>query len=140
MHEDADLQDVTMTIRLKRVYEKPEPQDGTRFLVERLWPRGIRKADLPMEGWLKDAGPSGELRKWFSHDPDKWDQFRQRYFEELETRPEAWMPILKAAESGVVTLLYSSHDEVHNNAAALQSFLESKQKHGGRAGKHSRRS
>ena len=140
MHEDTDLQDVTMTIRLKRVYEKLEPEDGTRFLVERLWPRGIRKADLSMEAWLKEAGPSGELRKWFSHDPDKWDQFRQRYFEELETRPEAWTPILKAAENGVVTLLYSSHDEVHNNAAALQSFLESKQKHGGRAGKHSRRS
>jgi uncharacterized protein YeaO (DUF488 family) len=109
---------------LKRVYEKPEPDDGVRFLVERLWPRGVRKADLPMESWQKDAGPSDELRKWFAHDPDKWEEFQRKYFAELKTRPEAWEPIRKAARRGTVTLLYSSHDTEHNNAVALKGYLE----------------
>ncbi len=113
-------------IRVKRVYETPERKDGVRFLVERLWPRGIRKAELPMDAWLKDAGPSNELRKWFAHDPQKWEEFQRRYFAELEKRPEAWMPILNAAKKRHVTLLYSSHDPEHNNAVALQRFLESK--------------
>lgn len=111
-------------ILLKRVYEKPAPSDGARFLVERLWPRGIRKTDVQMEGWLKDAGPSANLRKWFSHDPEKWVRFRRKYFLELERRTEAWEPILKAAQRGAVTLLYSSHDTEHNNAVALKDFLE----------------
>lgn len=113
-------------IRLRRVYEKPSPDDGVRFLVERLWPRGIRKEDLPMDAWAKEAGPSTELRKWFAHDPAKWDEFRRRYAAELDTRPEAWEPVLEAAAAGTVTLLYSSHDAEHNNAVALQHYLESK--------------
>ena len=110
-------------IHLKRAYDPAEPSDGTRFLIERLWPRGVKKTSLPIEAWLKDAGPSTELRKWFSHDPAKWDEFRQRYFEELTANPDAWKPILQAARRGTVTLIYSSHDTEHNNAVALQDFL-----------------
>ncbi len=110
-------------IHLKRAYDPAEPSDGARFLIERLWPRGIKKTSLPIEAWLKEAGPSTELRKWFSHDPAKWDEFRQRYFEELRANPDAWKPILQAARRGTVTLISSSHDTEHNNAVALQDFL-----------------
>ncbi len=113
-------------IRLQRVYDKSQPHAGARFLVERLWPRGIRKAELHFDGWLKEAGPSDQLRKWFSHDPAKWKEFQRKYFAELDQRPEAWQPILDAAKHGVVTLLYSSHDAEHNNAVALKSYLEAK--------------
>lgn len=116
-------------LQLKRVYDPDEPGDGTRLLIERLWPRGIRKADLRMDGWHKEAGPSSELRKWFSHDPAKWPEFERRYFAELDRRPDAWEPILDAAESGKVTLLYSSHDTEHNNAVALKRFLDAKLNH-----------
>ena len=110
-------------IHLKRAYDPAEPSDGARFLIERLWPRGVKKTSLPIEAWVKEAGPSTELRKWFSHDPAKWDEFRQRYFEELRANPDAWKPILQAARHGTVTLIYSSHDTEHNNAVALQDFL-----------------
>jgi uncharacterized protein YeaO (DUF488 family) len=113
-------------IHLKRVYEKPGRGDGHRFLVERLWPRGIRKEDLHMEQWLKEVAPSGGLRKWFAHDPAKWSEFQRRYDAELESHPEAWGPILKAARRGAVTLLYSSHDVDHNNAVALKLYLDKK--------------
>ena len=116
-------------IQLKRVYDKREPHDGTRFLVERLWPRGVRKADVHIDGWQKEVGPSDHLRKWFSHDPAKWAEFQHKYFAELEQRPEAYQPILEAAERGTVTLLYSSHDTEHNNAVALKSYLEAKLAH-----------
>lgn len=118
-------------IQLKRVYEKASSQDGVRFLIERLWPRGIRKTDLVMDAWEKEAGPSTELRKWFSHDPAKWNEFQRKYFAELDTRPDAWDPVLKAARRGRVTLLYSSHDTEHNNAAALKRYLERKIAHAG---------
>lgn len=117
-----------MPMKLKRVYEKPDPDDGIRFLVERLWPRGIAKTALPMEAWLKDAAPSDELRKWFAHDPAKWEEFQRKYFAELETRPESWQPILNSARKHAVTLLYSSRDEEHNNAVALHRFVEKKLK------------
>jgi uncharacterized protein YeaO (DUF488 family) len=126
-------------IQLKRVYEKPGPHDGIRFLIERLWPRGVRKADVHMDGWQKDAGPSTELRKWFSHDPDKWVEFQQKYFAELKERPEAWEPILEAAKHGTVTLLYSSHDTEHNNAVALQRFIAAQLAHTSAAGATPRR-
>lgn len=116
-------------IQLKRVYEKPVPYDGVRFLVERLWPRGLRKTDVHADGWLKNAGPSAHLRKWFSHDPEKWTEFQRKYFAELGARPEAWEPIVKAAERGTVTLLYSSHDTEYNNAVALKRYLEAKLAH-----------
>jgi uncharacterized protein YeaO (DUF488 family) len=120
-------------IQLKRVYEKPEPHDGLRFLVERLWPRGLRKVDAHLDGWQKEAGPSDRLRKWFSHDAEKWAGFQRKYLVELEKRPDAWEPILQAAKGGDVTLLYSSHDTEHNNAVALRNFLVAKLGHGRRA-------
>ena len=111
-------------INIKRVYDKAEKTDGTRLLVERLWPRGIKKESLQIENWLKDVGPTTELRKWFSHDPEKWDEFRRRYFAELQANPDAWKPILTAVRQGTVTLIYSSHDTEHNNAVALREFLK----------------
>lgn len=116
-------------IQLKRVYENAGPHDGRRFLIERLWPRGIRKAELQGSVWEKEAGPSTELRKWFNHDPKKWEEFQRKYFTELDTRPEAWALILKAAEHGTITLLYSSHDTEHNNAVALRKYLEARLAH-----------
>ena len=111
-------------IGLKRAYEPTSNKDGVRLLVERLWPRGIAKADVRLDQWLKDVAPTTELRKWFGHDPDKWDEFRRRYFRELDSRPEAWKPILSAARRGeTVTLVYSSHDTQHNNAVALRDYL-----------------
>jgi uncharacterized protein YeaO (DUF488 family) len=116
-------------IRLKRVYDAPDDADKTRFLVERLWPRGVKKSSLPIAAWLKDVAPSTELRKWFSHDPARWEKFRSRYFAELESRPEAWQPLADAARKGTITLIYSSHDTEHNNAVALRDFLTAKLSH-----------
>jgi uncharacterized protein YeaO (DUF488 family) len=113
-------------IKLKRVYDPAARSDGSRFLVERLWPRGVKKTALKMDGWLKDVAPSTELRKWFGHDPKKWPEFRRRYFAELRSNRDALEPILK--EKGPVTLLYSSHDTEHNNAVALKDFLEAQLK------------
>jgi uncharacterized protein YeaO (DUF488 family) len=113
-------------IRLKRAYDAVSRTDGTRFLVERLWPRGVSKAALQVDAWLKEVGPSTALRKWFSHDPRKWREFRQRYFRELDSRPEAWQRIMSAARRGTVTLVYSSHDTEHNNAVALQEYVQTK--------------
>jgi len=115
-------------IKVKRVYDPVEPDDGQRFLVERLWPRGIRKEALQMKGWLKDVAPSDGLRRWFGHDPRKWEEFRRRYFAELEAHPEAWQPLLEAARAGNITLLFSARDTSHNNAVALREFLEEKLK------------
>lgn len=112
-------------IKLKRVYDTRTTDDGVCYLVERLWPRGIKKTSLHLDGWLKDAGPSTELRKWFSHDPRKWNEFRRRYFAELDRTTEAWEPIRLAARKGTVTLLYSSHDTEHNNAVALREYIGS---------------
>jgi len=112
-------------IALKRAYEPARSDDGQRFLVERLWPRGVKKAALRISGWLKDVAPSTELRKWFSHDPAKWDEFRRRYFAELDAHRDALQPLLDAAREGKVTLVSSSHDQEHNNAVALKEYLES---------------
>ncbi len=117
-------------IQLKRAYERATPQDGTRFLVERLWPRGVKKISLPLDAWIKDVAPSASLRRWFGHDPKKWDEFRRRYFQELERHAGVWETIVKAAQNGVVTLIYSSHDTVHNNAVALKEYLESRMRRG----------
>jgi uncharacterized protein YeaO (DUF488 family) len=111
-------------VKLKRVYDPIARTDGARFLVERLWPRGLSKERLHLTAWLKEVGPSTELRQWFNHDPLKWSRFRQRYFRELDSRPESWRPILSAARRGMVTLVYSSHDEEHNNAVALKEYLQ----------------
>ncbi len=111
-------------IKIKRVYEKAEAGDGTRLLVERLWPRGVKKEALKMEVWLKDVAPTTELRKWFSHDPAKWPEFQKRYRAELAKNTAALKPILDAAKKGDVTLLFSSHDEEHNNAVVLQEYVQ----------------
>jgi uncharacterized protein YeaO (DUF488 family) len=111
-------------LKTKRVYEPAEPSDGARFLVDRLWPRGIKKEKLEMEAWLKDVAPSQNLRKWFAHDPAKWQEFQRRYRAELEANPDVWKPILEAAKQGNVTLLYSARDSEHNSAVLLKAFLE----------------
>ncbi len=108
----------------QRVYDPPGALSSRRFLVERLWPRGIRKDSLQLDGWLKDVAPSTALRKWFAHDPAKWAEFRRRYFGELDRAPETWKPLAEAARRGQVILLYSSHDTEHNNAVALKEYLE----------------
>jgi uncharacterized protein YeaO (DUF488 family) len=111
-------------IRARRVYDPPEPGDGTRFLVERLWPRGMKKEELPMDDWLKEVAPSADLRRWFSHDPAKWDEFRRRYFAELQGKSHVLQPLREAARRGNVTLLFSARDTEHNNAVALKQYLE----------------
>lgn len=113
----------------KRVYDNPDPEDGARFLVERLWPRGMKKESLHMEGWRKDVAPSDALRRWFGHDPARWDEFRSHYFAELDGRSETWRPLLEAARQGTVTLLYSARDLEHNNAVALKEYLEKHFRH-----------
>jgi uncharacterized protein YeaO (DUF488 family) len=110
-------------IHLKRVYEPESPEDGLRFLVERLWPRGVKKEALHLDVWLKEVAPSTELRQWFAHDPAKWAEFQRRYFAELDAMPEAVQPIRNAMREGSVTLLFSSHDAEHNNALALKTYL-----------------
>jgi len=111
-------------IRIKRVYDSPAADDGARFLVERLWPRGMKKEALHMEGWLKDVAPSDALRRWYGHDPAKWAEFRRRYTAELDNDRAAWEPILEAARQGDITLLYSAHDVEHNSALVLKAYLE----------------
>ena len=111
-------------IQVKRVYDPAAPDDGTRLLVERLWPRGMTKEAAKLDEWIKEVAPSTELRKWFSHDPVKWPEFQKRYRAELDQHPEAWQPILDAAKKSKVTLLFSSHDTEHNNVIALKKYLE----------------
>lgn len=113
-----------MKFHVKRVYEEPARQDGTRILVDRVWPRGLSKEKAKVDHWLKDIAPSTELRKWFGHDPDKWDEFRERYFRELDDNPEAVDRLIAEAGDGTVTLVYSAKDETYNNAVALKAYLE----------------
>ena len=113
-------------LTIKRVYDSPKSTDGIRFLVERLWPRGIKKEQLKMKAWLKEVSPSPDLRKWYSHDTSKWTEFQKRYQAELRNNPDAWQPILAVAEKGNVTLLYSARDTEHNSALGLKRFLEGK--------------
>ncbi len=111
-------------LKTKRVYEDAKTSDGTRFLVERLWPRGLKKDELKMKAWLKEVAPSPELRKWFAHDPDKWPEFQKRYRAELRANSDAWKPIVEAARKHDITLLYSARDTEHNSALVLKSFLD----------------
>lgn len=110
-------------IRIKRAYDPPKRGDGRRLLVERLWPRGMKKEALALDAWVKDVAPSAELREWFGHRVERWDEFRRRYREELSANPESWQPILQAAARGSVTLLYSAHDTDHNGALVLRDYL-----------------
>lgn len=115
-------------IQIKRAYEDASKTDGARFLVERLWPRGVKKENLQVQDWYKEVAPSTKLRQWFQHDPAKWSEFRRRYFRELEKNRNTWEPLVTRARRGRVTLVYSAHDTEHNNAVALKEFLESKMK------------
>ena len=113
-------------MRIKRVYDTPSKEDGYRILVDRLWPRGLSKENAKLDLWLKEIGPSDDLRKWFAHDPSKWEEFKKRYAEELEARKELIQEIEQVAKKGQVTLLYSAKDTEHNNAVALKAILEKK--------------
>lgn len=110
-------------IQVKRTYAPPSRNDGQRILVERLWPRGIKKEALAFDAWAKDVAPSTELRKWFGHRTERWEEFARRYREELDANAEAWKPILEAQAQGPVTLLYSARDEDHNSAVVLRDYL-----------------
>jgi len=121
----AELDGEAMS-QVKRVYAPPAPNDGIRVLVERLWPRGIKREALRLDEWLKEVAPSDNLRRWLAHDPARWEEFQHRYFAELDGKPEAWKPLLEIARRGNLTLLYSARDIEHNNAVALKRYLEAK--------------
>lgn len=110
-------------IRLKRAYEKPSDSDGTRILVDRLWPRGVKKDEAAIDHWEKEIAPSTELRKWFHHEAEHWDEFRRRYAAELDNRQEEMDRLRSLARKGVITLIYSARDETQNNATALRDLL-----------------
>lgn len=109
--------------QLKRAYEPAAPDDGCRVLVERLWPRGVSKSRAAIDVWLKEVAPSTELRKWYGHEPSRWEEFRRRYWEELRSNSEAVAALRKQERGGKVTLVYAAHDEEHNGALALKQFL-----------------
>jgi len=110
-------------IKLKRAYESPAADDGTRVLVDRLWPRGVKKADAGIDLWMKELAPSAELRKWFGHDPARWQEFRRRYVEELRHHPEQLARLRALAKQGPITLVFAAHDERHNDAVVLRDLL-----------------
>lgn len=112
-----------MNVQLKRAYEPPSESDGLRVLVDRLWPRGVRKSGARIERWLKEVAPSTALRKWFGHDPAKWEEFRKRYFAELDERAPVVEELYRQAKQGPVTLVYGARDETYNHAAALKDYL-----------------
>lgn len=112
-------------IKIKRVYDPPSKDDGKRLLVDRLWPRGIKKDEAKIDEWLKDIAPSDELRKWFSHDPSRWQEFRAKYKEELKSKNEIIDKIRMDSNKGVVTLLFAARDVEHNNAIVLKEVIES---------------
>ncbi|RTL94681.1 MAG: DUF488 domain-containing protein [Hyphomicrobiales bacterium] len=110
-------------IAVKRAYEAPDKADGQRVLVDRIWPRGVRKEDAELTLWLKEIAPSDELRKWFGHEPERWAEFQERYRAELDGNDEAVAELRGLLREGRVTLLYGAHDEAHNNAVALAEYL-----------------
>lgn len=114
-------------INIKRTYEPPASDDGRRILVERLWPRGMKKEALAADSWMKEVAPTTELRQWFGHEVERWEEFRRRYRRELDSNRSAWEPILDAARHGTVTLLYSAHDVLHNGAIVLRDYLAEQQ-------------
>lgn len=110
-------------VKIKRVYDAPDGDDGTRILVDRLWPRGLTKERACVDLWLKDIAPSTELRKWFGHDPAKWEQFRERYHRELEANVNLVSLLKEKLKGGAVTLLFAAKDAEHNEAVVLQEWL-----------------
>jgi uncharacterized protein YeaO (DUF488 family) len=114
-------------VKLKRAYERPAAGDGTRILIDRLWPRGVKKVNAAIDQWAKDIAPSTALRKWFDHDPARWQEFRSRYAVEVYEHPEQLKRLRALARQGPITLVFSAHDEVHNDAVALRDFLLGRQ-------------
>jgi uncharacterized protein YeaO (DUF488 family) len=110
-------------VKLKRAYEPPAADDGTRILVDRLWPRGVTKKRARIDQWMKDIAPSTELRKWFSHDPARWDEFRRRYAKEVHRNAALLDQLRSLARHGPITLVYSAHDEKHNDAVELRELI-----------------
>jgi uncharacterized protein YeaO (DUF488 family) len=115
-----------MVIKLKRAYEKSDPEDGKRILVEKLWPRGLKKEETKIDAWLKNVAPSTELRKWYAHDPTKWAQFKERYWKELDAKPEQVSALAKEYKESTVTFVFGSREEKLNNATALKEYIERK--------------
>lgn len=111
-------------IKLKRAYDEPSSDDGERVLVERLWPRGVSKAEAHIDEWLKDVAPSAELRQWFGHDPSRWEEFKKRYWSELSRNPAPVQELKDKASHGTVTFVYAAKDEAHSGALALKEFVE----------------
>jgi uncharacterized protein YeaO (DUF488 family) len=112
-----------MKIQLKRIYEETDEKDGYRILVDRLWPRGVSKEKAHLNLWLKDIAPSTELRKWFNHDPDKWNQFQKKYLKELKENKEAVDTLKEHLKKGTITFLYAAKDEAHNEAEVLKDYF-----------------
>jgi uncharacterized protein YeaO (DUF488 family) len=110
-------------VKLKRAYESPSAEDGTRVLVDRLWPRGVSKANAAIDHWIKELSPSTELRKWFAHDPARWQLFRRRFSVELRKHPDLLGRLREMAQQGPITLVYAAHDEAHNDAVVLRDIL-----------------
>ena len=113
-----------MMIRIKRVYEAVQEGDGVRILVDRLWPRGISKEKAAIDKWMKEIAPSNKLRKWFNHDPKKWQQFKEKYQKELESKTDLIEELRTPSKKGTLTFLYAAKDELHNQALVLKEFLE----------------
>lgn len=113
-----------MSIKLKRVYEKPSPSDGKRVLVDRLWPRGLTKEQAEIDEWLRDLAPSTELRQWYGHDPEKWTEFKKRYWKELDKNPNLVSKLAEECRRRTVTFVFSSKEEKLNNAVALKEYIE----------------
>ena len=115
-----------MKISLKRIYDPTSSFDGIRILVERLWPRGVSKAQAQVDHWWKDLAPSPELRQWFSHDPRRWPEFKLRYYGELDAKKSKIRELVNSVGNGPVTFLFASHETTYNNAVALKEYLEKK--------------
>lgn len=113
-----------ITLKLKRIYDDPASTDGFRVLVDRLWPRGVSKEDAQLDLWLGDIAPSPGLRKWFNHDPSRWDEFIERYHAELDERPEVITELFQKATTSPITLLFAAKDVRHNHALALKMYLD----------------
>ncbi len=120
--------EAAIMIKIKRVYDEPSRDDGKRILIDRLWPRGLKKEDARIDEWIKEIAPSNELRKWFNHDPDKWREFKRRFFAELRRTQVVVDGIISASRKGTVTLLFGAKEERFNNAVALQEYIESRVK------------
>ena len=110
-------------VRLKRAYEPPAADDGTRILIDRLWPRGVKKTDAAIDEWMKEIAPSSALRKWFGHEPGRWQEFRRRYQSEIRQHPEQFEQLRMLARHGPVTLVFAARDEAHNDAVVLKDLL-----------------